>query len=55
MALSPHYFSCSYLFFIIKFLSLISPFEELIIDVSYITMFGKPGVFLETISLVAHQ
>jgi hypothetical protein len=55
MALCPYYFSSIYLLFIIKFLSLISPFEELVIDVSYITVFGKPGVFLEAISLVAHQ
>jgi hypothetical protein len=48
----PHYFGCSYFFFII-FLSLIFPFEELIIDVSYVTVFDKSGVFLEGISMVA--
>jgi hypothetical protein len=35
---APHYFSCSYFLFIIKFLSLISSFEELVVDVSYITV-----------------
>jgi hypothetical protein len=52
---APHYFSCSYFLFIIKFLSLICSFEELVVDVSYIAVFGEPGVLLETISLVAHQ
>jgi hypothetical protein len=51
---APHYFSCSYFLFIIKFLPLICPFEELVVDVSYITVFGEPGVFLEDISLVSH-
>jgi hypothetical protein len=52
---APHYFSYSYFLFIIILLSLISTFEELIIDVSYVTVVDKSGVFLEAISLIAHQ
>jgi hypothetical protein len=52
---APHYFCCSYFLFIILFLSLICPFEELIVDVSYVIVFDKSGVFLEAISLIAHQ
>jgi hypothetical protein len=52
---APDYFCCSYFLFIIIFISLICPFEELIIDVSYVTVFDKSGVFLEAISLIAHQ
>jgi hypothetical protein len=35
---TPHYLYCSYFLFIIIFISLICPFEELIIDVSYVTV-----------------
>jgi hypothetical protein len=28
---------------------------EMIIDVSYVIVFDKSGVFLETISLISHQ
>jgi hypothetical protein len=52
---APHHLSCGYLLLIINFFPLISFFEELILDVSYIIVFGKPGVFLESISLISHQ
>jgi hypothetical protein len=52
---APYYLSCSYFLFIIIFISLICPFEELIVDVSYVIVFYKSGVFLETIWLIAHQ
>jgi hypothetical protein len=52
---APHHLSCGYLFIIINFFPLISSFEELVVDVSYIIVFGKSGVLLESISLIAHQ
>jgi hypothetical protein len=53
--LVPHYLRCSYFLFVIILTSLICPFEELIVDVSYIIVLDKSGVFLETICLIAHQ
>jgi hypothetical protein len=52
---APHYLCCNYFLFIIIFISLICPFEALIIDVSYVILFDKSGVFLEAICLIAHQ
>jgi hypothetical protein len=48
---APHHLSCGYLLLIISFFPLISSFEELVVDVSYIIVFGKPGVFLESVTL----
>jgi hypothetical protein len=53
--LCPTLFQLHYFLFIIIFLSLICPFEELILDVSYVIVFDKSGVFLEAISLISHQ
>jgi hypothetical protein len=34
---------------------LISLFEELVVDVSYVMMLGKSGIFLEPVGLITHQ
>jgi hypothetical protein len=52
---APHNLCCSYFLFIIILTSLICPFEELILDFSYIIVLNKSGVFLEAIFLIAHQ
>jgi hypothetical protein len=52
---APHNLCCSYFLFIIIFISLICPFEELILNFSYIIVLDKSGVFLEAICLIAHQ
>jgi hypothetical protein len=34
---------------------LISLFEQLVVDISYVMLLGKSGILLETVSLIAHQ
>jgi hypothetical protein len=53
--LAPHDLSGGHFLFIIRISHLVGPLKELIVDVSYVVVFGKPGVLLETIGLVAHQ
>jgi hypothetical protein len=53
--LALHNFSSGHFFVIIKFFHLISLFEELVVDISYVMMFSKSGILLEPISLITHQ
>jgi hypothetical protein len=53
--LAPHDISGSHFLIIVRILHLVDPFEELIIDVSYVVMLVESGVLLEPISLVARQ
>jgi hypothetical protein len=53
--LAPHELSGSHLLIIVRIFHLVGPFEELIIDVSYVVMIVESGVLLEPIGLVAHQ
>jgi hypothetical protein len=52
---APHNLSRGHFLIIIKFLYLISLFEELVVDISYVMVLGKSGILLETVSLIAHQ
>jgi hypothetical protein len=53
--LSPHDLSSSHFLIIVRVLHLIGLLQELIVDISYVVLFAKPGVFLKTVGLVAHQ
>jgi hypothetical protein len=53
--LAPHDLSGGHFLFIIRISHLVGPLKELIVDVSYVAVFSKHGVLLETIGLVAHQ
>jgi hypothetical protein len=53
--LAPHDLSGGHFLFIIRIFHLGGPFEELIIDVSYVVMLVEPGVLFEPVGLVAHQ
>jgi hypothetical protein len=52
--LAPHDLSGSHLLVIVRISHLVSPLEELIVDVSYVVVLGKSGVLLKPVSLVAH-
>jgi hypothetical protein len=52
---APHNLSHGHFLIIIKFLHLISLFEQLVVDISYVMLLGKSGILLETVSLIAHQ
>jgi hypothetical protein len=52
--LAPHDLSGSYFLVIVRISHLVSPLEELIVDVSYVVVLGKSGVLLKPVSLVAH-
>jgi hypothetical protein len=47
--LAPHDLSGGHFLFIIRISHLVGPLKELIVDVSYVVVFGKPGVLLEPI------
>jgi hypothetical protein len=53
--LAPHNLRGGHFLIIIRIFHLVSLLEELIIDVSYVVVLVKSGVFLEPIGLVAHQ
>jgi hypothetical protein len=53
--LAPHDFSGGHFLIIVRIFHLIGPFEELVIDVSYVVMLVESSVFLEPIGLIAHQ
>jgi hypothetical protein len=51
---APHDLSGGHFLVIVRISHLVSPLEELIVDVSYVIVLGKSGVLLEPIGLVAH-
>jgi hypothetical protein len=52
--LAPHDLSGGHFLVIVRISHLVSPLEELIIDVSYVIVLGKSSVLLEPVGLVAH-
>jgi hypothetical protein len=51
--LASHDLSGSHFLIIVRIFHLVGPLEELIVDVSYVIVLGKPGV-LKPVGLIAH-
>jgi hypothetical protein len=51
----PHDFGCSHILVIIRVLRLVGFVQKLIVDIRHGVLFAEPGIFLETVGLVAHQ
>jgi hypothetical protein len=52
--LPPHDLSSGHFLIIVRIFHLIGLLQELIVDISYIVLLAKPGVFLKPVGLVAH-
>jgi hypothetical protein len=50
----PHDFGRSHILVIIRVLRLVGFVQELIVDIRHVVLFAEPGIFLETVGLVAH-
>jgi hypothetical protein len=53
--LAPHDLSGSHFLIIVRIFHVVGPFEELIVDVSYVVVLGKSGALLKPVGLIAHQ
>jgi hypothetical protein len=52
--LSPHDFGRSHVLVIIRVLHLVGFLQKLILDIRHVMLLAEPGIFLETVGLVAH-
>jgi hypothetical protein len=52
---TPHNLSSGQFLIVIEIFHLVSLLEELVVDISYVMMFGKSGILLKPVGLITHQ